>query len=145
MEPSLPTKSPKPISPSPNAISSFLSSEPSLLLLYFPQIQAPSFISPSLNLFIIRQLQPITIYPSLSTNHLSSSSSLDRDLHLDLKEWKHEYEDYLVLHIYRTAEEVFAAKGVKPTLFPNLNTLALVEAASVKCLLFWGVGCQVQE
>ncbi|XXG62066.1 hypothetical protein AAC387_Pa05g0511 [Persea americana] len=90
-------------------------------------------------------VKPITIYQSLSTNHLSSSSSLDRDLHLDLKEWKHEYEDYLVLHIYRTAEEVFAAKGVKPTLFPNLNTLALVEAASVKCLLFWGVACQVQE
>ncbi|CAM8905536.1 unnamed protein product [Rhodiola kirilowii] len=30
----------------------------------------------------------------------------------------------------RTPEEVLAAKGVKPTLSPNLNTLALVEAAS---------------
>ncbi|KAJ8616806.1 hypothetical protein MRB53_036178 [Persea americana] len=44
----------------------------------------------------------------------------------------------------RTPEEVFAAKGVKPTLSPNLNTLALVEAAGVKRLLFCGVGCQVQ-
>ncbi|XP_078439886.1 coenzyme F420 hydrogenase family / dehydrogenase, beta subunit family [Wolffia australiana] len=44
----------------------------------------------------------------------------------------------------RTPEEVFAARGVKPTLSPNLNTLALVEAAGVKRLLFCGVGCQVQ-
>ncbi|GAU49108.1 hypothetical protein TSUD_13490 [Trifolium subterraneum] len=44
----------------------------------------------------------------------------------------------------RTPEEVLAAKGVKPTLSPNLNTLALVEAAGVKRLLFCGVGCQVQ-
>ncbi len=28
---------------------------------------------------------------------------------------------------YRTVEEVLAARGVKPTLSPNLNTLALVE------------------
>lgn len=45
----------------------------------------------------------------------------------------------------RTPDEVFAAKGVKPTLSPNLDTLALVEAAGVKRLLFCGVGCQVQE
>ncbi|KAK6929663.1 Coenzyme F420 hydrogenase/dehydrogenase beta subunit, C-terminal, partial [Dillenia turbinata] len=44
----------------------------------------------------------------------------------------------------RTPEEVLAARGVKPTLSPNLNTLALVEAADVKRLLFCGVGCQVQ-
>ncbi|XP_040869473.1 7-hydroxymethyl chlorophyll a reductase, chloroplastic [Glycine max] len=44
----------------------------------------------------------------------------------------------------RTPEEVLAAKGVKPTLSPNLNTLALVEAAGVKRLLFCVVGCQVQ-
>ncbi|XP_010243628.1 PREDICTED: 7-hydroxymethyl chlorophyll a reductase, chloroplastic [Nelumbo nucifera] len=44
----------------------------------------------------------------------------------------------------RTPDEVMAAKGVKPTLSPNLNTLALVEAANVKRLLFCGVGCQVQ-
>ncbi|XP_066331197.1 7-hydroxymethyl chlorophyll a reductase, chloroplastic-like isoform X2 [Miscanthus floridulus] len=44
----------------------------------------------------------------------------------------------------RTPDEVIAAKGVKPTLSPNLNTLALVEAAGVKRLLFCGVGCQVQ-
>ncbi|KAI5397696.1 hypothetical protein KIW84_063495 [Lathyrus oleraceus] len=44
----------------------------------------------------------------------------------------------------RTPEEVLAARGVKPTLSPNLNTLALVEAAGVKRLLFCGVGCQVQ-
>ncbi|XVF29231.1 hypothetical protein REPUB_Repub15cG0103200 [Reevesia pubescens] len=44
----------------------------------------------------------------------------------------------------RTPDEVLAAKGVKPTLSSNLNTLALVEAAGVKRLLFCGVGCQVQ-
>ncbi|KAL3828329.1 hypothetical protein ACJIZ3_017131 [Penstemon smallii] len=44
----------------------------------------------------------------------------------------------------RTPDEVLAARGVKPTLSPNLNTLALVEAAGVKRLLFCGVGCQVQ-
>ncbi|CAL9153232.1 unnamed protein product, partial [Musa hybrid cultivar] len=44
----------------------------------------------------------------------------------------------------RTPDEVYAAKGVKPTLSPNLDTLALVEAAGVKRLLFCGVGCQVQ-
>lgn len=44
----------------------------------------------------------------------------------------------------RTPEEVLKARGVKPTLSPNLNTLALVEAAGVKKLLFCGVGCQVQ-
>ncbi|CAL1356065.1 unnamed protein product [Linum trigynum] len=44
----------------------------------------------------------------------------------------------------RTPEEVLAARGVKPTLSPNLNTLALIEAAGVKRLLFCGVGCQVQ-
>ncbi|KAK9288510.1 hypothetical protein L1049_016969 [Liquidambar formosana] len=40
----------------------------------------------------------------------------------------------------RTPDEVLAAKGVKPTLSPNLNTLALVEAAGVKRLLFCGCG-----
>ncbi|MCO5563853.1 hypothetical protein L7F22_017502 [Adiantum nelumboides] len=44
----------------------------------------------------------------------------------------------------KTPEEVLAARGVKPTLSPNLNTLAMVEAAGVKRLLFCGVGCQVQ-
>ncbi|KAF5738532.1 7-hydroxymethyl chlorophyll a reductase chloroplastic [Tripterygium wilfordii] len=43
----------------------------------------------------------------------------------------------------RTPDEVLAARGVKPTLSPNLNTLALVEASGVKRLLFCGVGCQV--
>ncbi|KAJ7520998.1 hypothetical protein O6H91_19G033400 [Diphasiastrum complanatum] len=49
-----------------------------------------------------------------------------------------------VVCVQSTPEEVLAAKGVKPTLSPNLNTLALVEAAGVKRLLFCGVGCQVQ-
>jgi 7-hydroxymethyl chlorophyll a reductase len=44
----------------------------------------------------------------------------------------------------RTPEEVLAARGVKPTLSPNLNTLELIEASGVKRLLFCGVGCQVQ-
>ncbi|CDO99360.1 unnamed protein product [Coffea canephora] len=43
-----------------------------------------------------------------------------------------------------TPEEVIAAKGVKPTLSPNLNTLTLVVAAGVKRLLFCGAGCQLQ-
>eukprot|EP00249_Psilotum_nudum_P006669 c19968_g1_i2 orf=208-1653(-) len=46
--------------------------------------------------------------------------------------------------VARTPEEVLEARGVKPTLSPNLNTLALVEAIGVKRLLFCGVGCQVQ-
>ncbi|GBG65632.1 hypothetical protein CBR_g51515 [Chara braunii] len=52
------------------------------------------------------------------------------------------FQPYPVLA--RTPEEVLAARGVKPMLSPNLNTLALVEAAGVKRLLFCGVGCQVQ-
>lgn len=36
---------------------------------------------------------------------------------------------YLVLN--RTPDEVLAAKGVKPTLSPNLNTLALVEVPGI--------------
>ena len=43
----------------------------------------------------------------------------------------------------RSVEDILAARGVKPTLSPNLNTLALVEAVGVKRLLFIGVGCQV--
>lgn len=31
----------------------------------------------------------------------------------------------------RTPEEVLAAKGVKPTLSPNLNTLSLVEVCNI--------------
>ncbi|KAL5990228.1 hypothetical protein ACLOJK_011125 [Asimina triloba] len=34
----------------------------------------------------------------------------------------------------RTPDEVLAARGVKPTLSPNLNTLALVEVPSLPCL-----------
>lgn len=34
---------------------------------------------------------------------------------------------FCVFHCNRTPEEVLAARGVKPTLSPNLNTLALVE------------------
>lgn len=43
-----------------------------------------------------------------------------------------------------TPEEIRKAKGVKPTLAPNLDVLATVEAMQVKKLLFIGVGCQVQ-
>jgi len=43
-----------------------------------------------------------------------------------------------------TPEDIIAARGVKPTLSPNLNVLATVEALDVKRLLFIGVGCQVQ-
>lgn len=35
--------------------------------------------------------------------------------------------DKVILCPCRTPEEVLAARGVKPTLSPNLNTLALVE------------------
>lgn len=46
----------------------------------------------------------------------------------------------------RTPEDILAARGVKPTLSPNLEVLATVEAlaGTVKRLLFIGVGCQVQ-
>ena len=45
--------------------------------------------------------------------------------------------------VARTREDILKAGGVKPTLSPNLNTLATVEALGVKRLLFIGVGCQV--
>lgn len=35
----------------------------------------------------------------------------------------------------RTPDEVFAAKGVKPTLSPNLNTLALVEVCQISLVV----------
>ncbi|CAK0787353.1 hypothetical protein CVIRNUC_010573 [Coccomyxa viridis] len=46
--------------------------------------------------------------------------------------------------VARCREDIIKARGVKPTLSPNLNTLATVEALDVKRLLFIGVGCQVQ-
>ncbi len=45
--------------------------------------------------------------------------------------------------VARSKEDIIKARGVKPTLSPNLNTLATVEALDVKRLLFIGVGCQV--
>lgn len=45
--------------------------------------------------------------------------------------------------VARCKEDILKAKGVKPTLSPNLKTLATVEALNVKRLLFIGVGCQV--
>jgi hypothetical protein len=45
--------------------------------------------------------------------------------------------------VARCAEDIIKARGVKPTLSPNLDTLATVEALDVKRLLFIGVGCQV--
>lgn len=47
--------------------------------------------------------------------------------------------------VARTREDILKARGVKPTLSPNLNVLATVEALDVKRLLFIGVGCQVCE
>jgi coenzyme F420-reducing hydrogenase beta subunit len=46
--------------------------------------------------------------------------------------------------VARCKEDILAAKGVKPTLSPNLNVLATVEALDVKRLLFIGVGCQAK-
>ena len=46
--------------------------------------------------------------------------------------------------VARSKEDILAARGVKPTLSPNLNTLATVEALGVKRLLFIGVGCQAR-
>ncbi|GFR45129.1 hypothetical protein Agub_g6509 [Astrephomene gubernaculifera] len=46
--------------------------------------------------------------------------------------------------VARSVEDIIKARGVKPTLSPNLNVLATVEALQVKKLLFIGVGCQVQ-
>lgn len=47
--------------------------------------------------------------------------------------------------VARTPGDILAARGVKPTLSPNLDVLATVEAlaGTVKRLLFIGVGCQV--
>lgn len=45
--------------------------------------------------------------------------------------------------VARCKEDIMKARGVKPTLSPNLNVLATVEALDVKKLLFIGVGCQV--
>ena len=63
-------------------------------------------------------------------------------LYLGVEDWF-----YLHSHVHsfiwffhaRTPEEVFAARGVKPTLSPNLNTLALVEVISISLspTLFW--------
>ena len=46
--------------------------------------------------------------------------------------------------IATTVEDIFKAKGVKPTLSPNLDVLALLESSGLKRILFCGVGCQVQ-
>lgn len=45
--------------------------------------------------------------------------------------------------VARSKADILAARGVKPTLSPNLSVLATVEALDVKRLLFIGVGCQV--
>ena len=45
--------------------------------------------------------------------------------------------------VARCKEDILRARGVKPTLSPNLNVLATIEALDVKRLLFIGVGCQV--
>ena len=47
--------------------------------------------------------------------------------------------------VARCKEDILKARGVKPTLSPNLNTLATVEALQCKRLLFIGVGCQVKQ
>jgi len=46
--------------------------------------------------------------------------------------------------IATTEEEVIAARGVKPSLSPNLDVMQEVEERGIKKLLFIGVGCQVQ-
>ncbi len=46
--------------------------------------------------------------------------------------------------IATTEAEVVAARGVKPSLSPNLEVMQEVEARGIKKLLFIGVGCQVQ-
>jgi hypothetical protein len=47
--------------------------------------------------------------------------------------------------VARSKADILAARGVKPTLSPNLNVLATVEALDVKRLLFIGVGCQASR
>lgn len=50
--------------------------------------------------------------------------------------------------VARTAEDVIAARGVKPVLSPSLAVLPTLEALAadntIKAVLFIGVGCQVQ-
>ena len=53
--------------------------------------------------------------------------------------------NWVLQMVARCREDIIKAKGVKPTLSPNLNTLATVEALDVKKLLFIGVGCQVRH
>ena len=53
-------------------------------------------------------------------------------------------QEHMLQVVARCKEDIIKAKGVKPTLSPNLNTLATVEALDVKKLLFIGVGCQVR-
>lgn len=55
----------------------------------------------------------------------------------------HRKPDMMLQVVARCKEDILKSKGVKPTLSPNLNTLATVEALDVKKLLFIGVGCQV--
>ncbi|MGA1601298.1 MAG: Coenzyme F420 hydrogenase/dehydrogenase, beta subunit C-terminal domain [Prochlorothrix sp.] len=43
-----------------------------------------------------------------------------------------------------TVEDILAARGVKPTLSPNLKILDVLERSGLKRILFCGVGCQVQ-
>ena len=50
---------------------------------------------------------------------------------------------FAVQVVARSKADILAARGVKPTLSPNLDVLATVEALDVKRLLFIGVGCQV--
>lgn len=61
-----------------------------------------------------------------------------------IKQWVIIVNGYLIFQMVATCrEDIIKARGVKPTLSPNLNTLATVEALDVKKLLFIGVGCQV--
>ena len=46
--------------------------------------------------------------------------------------------------IARSVDDIMAARGVKPVLSPNLETLAALEACGAKRALFIGVGCQVR-
>lgn len=68
---------------------------------------------------------------------------LNFDQGIPISQWKKKnyFPDWvLILSISnRTPEEVLAAKGVKPTLSPNLNTLALVEVLSATFISFKNV------
>ena len=78
------------------------------------------------------------IYNAFFEDSCSAKSLAPQQILFQFCEWA-----IVAQFVARCKEDILKAKGVKPTLSPNLKTLATVEALNVKRLLFIGVGCQV--